>query len=86
MKIRAKFMLQEHRIFGYGSPHRTHTFIFRPQYDTSIPEDRRFALATPTGEMSITVDNPTVLEAWMGQEGKQFYLDFTPAPDESPQE
>ena len=78
MNVRAKFMLQEHRVYGYSGEHRQHTFIFRPQYDPNIPEDQRFAKASPTGELTITVDNPTVIAAWEGQQGKQFYLDFVP--------
>lgn len=80
MNIRAKFQLQEHRIVAWGGEYRGHTFIFRPSYDPSIPEDQRFAQASPTGEMSILVDNPPVIEYWSAQLGKQFYLDFTPAP------
>ena len=79
MKVLAKFMLQEHRQYGYGGGHVQHTFVFRPQYDPSIPEDQRFAKASPTGEMTITVDNPTVVAEWAGKQGTQFYLDMTPA-------
>lgn len=82
MNVRAKFMLQEHRIYGYGGDHRSHTFVFRPQYDPNIPEDRRFAQASPSGELSITVDNPSVVAVWEGKQGKQFYLDWTPADPE----
>lgn len=78
MDIRAKFQLQEHRQASWGGDHRQHTFIFRPMYDDTIPEDRRFAQASPSGEMSITVDNPPVVEYWTSKLGQQFYLDFTP--------
>ena len=30
MKVRAKFMMQEHRQYGYGGGHVQHTFVFRP--------------------------------------------------------
>ena len=81
MKIRAKFMLQEHQECSYGGDYRQHTFIFQPAYDPEIPEDQRFAKASPQGEMKITVDNPPVIDYWTKQLGKQFYLDFTPADD-----
>ena len=81
MNIRAKFMLQEHHQKSYGSKWKGHTFIFQPQYDEKIPEDQRFARATPTGRLEIMVDNPPVVEYWHSQLGKQFYLDFTLAEE-----
>lgn len=81
MKIRAKFMLQEHRQSSYGGNNQQHRFVFRPSYDPNIPEDQRFATATPNGEMEIAVDNPPVVDYWISQLGKQFYLDFTAADD-----
>ena len=35
-------------------------YEFFAQYDESIPEDRRFAKATPTGHVTLTVNNPDV--------------------------
>jgi hypothetical protein len=49
------------------------TFKFNATYDTSVPEDQRYALATPTGELRIQVDNPAVSFT----PGKSYYLDFT---------
>ena len=77
--IRAKFMLQEHRIIGHGPTYQSNEFVFRPQYDSSIPEDKRFASATPTGELRISVDNPIVVEMWRGALGTNFYLDLARA-------
>lgn len=51
------------------------TYRFGAVYDTSIPEDERYAQATPYGELKITVDNPAV--AFIP--GQAYYLDFTPA-------
>lgn len=51
------------------------TIKFSPMYDTSIPEDQRYSTATPSGELSMYVDNPAV----SFELGKQYYLDFTPA-------
>lgn len=84
MNVRAKFMLQEERIYGHDSHYRQHTFVFRTQYDSSIREDRRFATATPSGELTIAMDNPAVVEAWSGKMGSLFYLDFTPVSDDPP--
>jgi hypothetical protein len=56
MSIKAKFQLQEVRSHYYNPTGRT--LVFRPQYDPSIPEDLRFATATPSGEFTMYVDNP----------------------------
>ena len=72
--VRAKFQvtaITEH-VWGNG----VKTVRFEPRYDASIPEDQRFAEATPSGELSITVNNPAALEQF--KLGQQFYLDFTP--------
>jgi hypothetical protein len=70
--VRAKFMCQEiHRNhYGQGT-----TIILRPQYDQSIEEDRRFAKATPSGEVVMHVDNPPA-QAFF-ELGKTYYLDFS---------
>ena len=81
MKVLAKFMLTSHTHEGYGSNHHGHEFTFTPQYDPKIPEDQRFNKASPSGKMTIQVDNPAVVEFWTTQVGRQFYLDFTPADD-----
>lgn len=77
MTVRAKFQLQEirqHAGYGYGCDAKT--LVFRPQYDTTIPEDRRFAKATPTGEFTMYVDNPAALEQF--ELGAHYYIDFNP--------
>jgi hypothetical protein len=51
------------------------TYRFQAIYDPSIPEDARYATATPSGELRIHVDNPAV----SFEPGKAYYLDFTPA-------
>ena len=45
MKVRAKFMMQEHRQYGYGGGHVQHTFVFgaesiRPSRRTSASPRR----------------------------------------------
>ncbi|MFM9595768.1 hypothetical protein ACKI1J_24090 [Streptomyces scabiei] len=53
------------------------TFRFMAAYDLSVPEDERYALATPSGTLQIQVDNPAV----SFEPGKDYYLDFTPAEE-----
>lgn len=73
MSVRAKFMLQEVTNHFYNP--NGNTLVFRPQYDPSIPEDQRFATATPTGTFTMYVDNPAALAQL--KLGKQYYFDIT---------
>jgi hypothetical protein len=50
-------------------------FRFSATYDESVPEDQRYAQATPIGNIEMRVDNPAV----SFEPGKAYYLDFTPA-------
>jgi hypothetical protein len=71
--VRAKFRVTsvtEH--FGWNGV----TVTLTPQYDTTIEEDRRYAKATPSGEIKITIDNPPALEQF--KKGQFMYVDFTP--------
>jgi hypothetical protein len=76
--VRAKFQLQEVTQNCWSPSGRK--LVFSPLYDTSIPEDRRFAQATPSGRFEMQVDNPAALEKF--QIGQHYYVDFTPAPKE----
>jgi hypothetical protein len=71
MKIRSKMQLQEIISYAYGS---NKTFVFRPSYDTSIPEDQRFFAATPSGEFKVMVSNPAVIAEY--KLGAYYYFDF----------
>lgn len=51
------------------------TFRFSAVYDTSTPEDQRYAMATPWAELKMQVDNPAV----SFEPGQEYYVDFTPA-------
>lgn len=53
------------------------TYRFTASYDESIPEDQRYARYTPSGSLTITVDNPAV----EFELGKSYYLDITPADE-----
>jgi site-specific DNA-cytosine methylase len=52
------------------------------QYDTTIEEDRRFSKATPSGEITMFVDNPPASDFLI--EGGVFYVDFTAVPKPEP--
>ncbi len=54
------------------------TVTFNTQYDPEVPEDQRFALATPSGFQMLQVTNPVVLEQL--KVGQVFYQDFTEVP------
>lgn len=81
MTVRAKFMVTEIHRHAWDSG-KGATLVLQPQYDSSIPEDRRFAQATPSGRMEMRVDNPGAIEAL--PLGKQFYVDFTPVEEPIP--
>ena len=78
MQIRAKFTLTQHRTTTrYAGGDSYHEFTFQPQYDETLPEDRRFAKATPAGEFRMMVDNPPVIAFLSANPGRQFYFDMT---------
>jgi hypothetical protein len=72
--VRAKFQVQQVINHVYGGK----TVILMPQYDETIPEDRRFAKATPSGEMKLYIDNPPASD-YLAL-GLYFYVDFTEVP------
>lgn len=73
MHVRAKFTCNTVET-GPGGADGMRTYRFTPQYDSSVPEDKRFSRYTPIGELSLTVDNPAV----QFEPGQAYYLDFTP--------
>ena len=58
MIVRAKLVVQSITENLYGSK----CVNFSAQYDTSIPEDRRFQKATPAASAEFYIDNPAALE------------------------
>jgi hypothetical protein len=65
---------------GVGTVHRRGVSItLTPQYDPSIEEDRRYAQATPSGEITLYVDNPPAIAYF--KPGHNFYVDFVDAGD-----
>lgn len=71
-QVRAKFQVQQVTKHHWGGV----VVTLAPQYDDKIPEDRRFAKATPSASLQMTIDNPPAAEFF--EVGKFVYLDFTP--------
>lgn len=76
MSVRAKFQVTSVKAKAFARNPNTKEITLTPQYDTSIPEDRRFAQATPSGTFTMQVDNPAAAEQL--ELGKFFYIDLTP--------
>lgn len=75
MTVTAKFVLSAitRRSWDRGTGA---TVRFDAQYDQSIPEDRRFSKATPSGHFEMHVDNPAALAQL--ELGKAYYIDISP--------
>lgn len=69
MTVRAKFQLNEKRELTY-----TTELVFDTMYDENTPEDQRFELATPTGQIKMNCNNPKALEQL--KVGTSYYVDF----------
>ncbi len=78
MSVRCKMQLVEVTQSAWSTQSRV--MKFRAVYDQAIPEDQRFARATPSAELTMTVDNPGAVDQLTL--GTFFYVDFTPAPSE----
>lgn len=74
MTVRAKVKLGS--ITRHAGPAGAKTLKFYAEYDTSIPEDQRFAKATPSASFEMYVDNPALEKKF--QLGEYYYVDFTP--------
>lgn len=79
MPVRAKFRCHTETLKKWGpdESHVSRSYEFMAMYDPDVPEDQRYAKATPSGSLTIAVDNPAVTF----EPGKQYYLDFTPADE-----
>lgn len=73
MTIRAKFKCISETRYAYGQE-GAKTVRFQAMYDPDLPEDQRFAKATPSGTLEMLVDNPSA----QFEPGQDYYLDFTP--------
>ena len=72
--VRAKLKLRSIEEDHY----RQKTLRFSAEYDSTIPEDRRFQQPTPTASPESRIDNPPPLE--QSKPGDTYYVDFTPGP------
>lgn len=52
---------------------------FAAVYDQTIPEEQRLQKATPSAELTMTVNNPIALEQF--KLGEKYYVDFTPSKE-----
>lgn len=71
MIARCKFVVDSVTHHAYGG----RTIKLQTQYDQTIPEDRAFTKATPTGSIEIRVDNPAVFDVFAP--GNTVYVDVT---------
>ena len=74
MTVRAKMHLMEITEYAWGGKN----LKFETHYDEDIPEDQRFQKATPSGSITMSIDNPTALAQF--ELGKHYYVDFKPVP------
>lgn len=79
MAVRAKFRCstETHKRWGPADSQTARSYEFNAVYDPDVPEDQRYAKASPSGSLAIQVDNPNVTF----EPGRQYYLDFTPVDE-----
>jgi len=76
--VRAKFKVTGIEEHYPGSRNIT----LSTQYDKNIPEDVAFNKATPSGKITMLVDNPAAIEQL--SLGQSLYVDFTVAGPDKP--
>lgn len=76
MTVRARFRCTHETIKTWGpTPEQAiRSYEFSAVYDDGTPENQRFAKATPSGSLTIQVDNPDVTF----KPGGLYHLDITP--------
>ena len=75
MNIKAKFVVESTKHYSQGFAE----VVLQARRETSLPEDKQFAEATPKGSITMSVTKKAVIDAFVP--GSIWYLDFTPAPD-----
>jgi hypothetical protein len=73
--VRGKFIVAEITQFGYNKFARRVKLSAVTNSDPTNQENVRFHQATPTGEVTMHVDNPAAAEQF--EAGDEFYVDFT---------
>ncbi len=81
MTVRALFACNSIKFYGdpIANPNCSREYGFSAQYDMSIPEQRRFQKASPSGNFTIQVDNPAVFDRF--KPGRLYYLDMIEVPE-----
>jgi hypothetical protein len=79
MPVRAKFRCttENHKRWGTEDSQVARSYEFMAVYDPAVPEDQRYAKASPSGSLTIQVDNAAVTF----EPGRSYYLDFTPVDE-----
>ena len=76
MKARCKFTVKS--VTWEGPGHETITLT--TLYDPDDPEDTRFSLYTPMGDMEFGLSNPNLVGTF--KPGDVYYVDLTPVEEE----
>lgn len=71
--VRAKFQMNS--LTTYSGTYKTVTFT--AVSDTTTEENKRFTKYTPSGTLTMSIDNPLAVEQF--ELGKYYYVDFNPA-------
>ena len=79
MIARCKFTITKVEPTSYQNAPGEVEVTLDTKYDPNDPEDTKFSLFTPTGDMSFVVNNPNVVPHMV--EGRVFYVDLTPVED-----
>lgn len=74
-RIRAKFQCVAETKTAWSTEAKT--YKLQAMYDPDLPEDQRFAKATPTGTLEMLIDNPSA----QPDLGAFYYLDLTRVED-----
>lgn len=72
MNVRAKFKVSSVTVFEDPGYKQVKLWAV---WDDGIPENQRFATATPSGEIEMTISTPSAAEMFIP--GKFVYCDFT---------
>ena len=76
MIARCKFTIDKVVLIPYSNAPGEVEVSLTTDYDPEDPEDTRFSIYTPCGNMKFIVNNPNVVPEMI--EGRSFYVDLTP--------
>jgi hypothetical protein len=75
MKVRGKFYVES--ITKYKDNYAS--VVMQARSENTIPEDQKYAEATPSGKLEMTITVPAVIEFFVP--GKVVYVDIEEAPE-----